>query len=703
MQRLCKFLLLVTIFCTGSIALGIDIKEKNTSPITLKADTVKYDANLQSIMASGNIYVSMDNYVLRADSLYYDLEKDVLFAEGNIRIKDTEGKIIIGQRAILKDKLKKGIIDEFTLKLPDGSILVAASAERYSERRAGLHKASFTPCKITCNREPIWQIKAKNTDINYENERIVYRNMFFEVFGVPLLYLPYFSHPTPTAPAQSGLLIPQITKNNLVVPVYFRAKNNVDFTISPRLSTNYAIIEGQFRHLLPSGQYQVNGSTGNPTLAKGEKDSELSRYYIFAKGDFYKNDLTYGFDLNRTSDKAYLTNYYENYNAYLESKLYANKVDTTDYLSLEAYSFQGLRTTDKKNQSPFIFPRVRTQNVIGLNDEDNLFLKVKNEAIAYNENYDKQVARNALELALTKNIITPGGHLFNFTFSNRNDLYLLSLNNQNSQTAAEKAWVRNIPEFQTKWRYPLIRHFADKFSIKLEPIIAAFIGVNYSKRFDKFALIDVAKYELSEYNLFKHNRFSGIDYHDYGKRLSYGLNSSLFSDPYYLDVFLGQLVYKNNIVTKGNSEYVGNVSADIANNLKLYYRFRRDDKFNRVRDEVGMSTNSEKLTTSVDLTRLNNISRYYADDMFNFPQNKVSQVSFNIGYQLFESLKLDTGVRFDITQKTRLLQRSIIVTYVMDCVSITGKFYDDYTHDQIRGVRKIHTHTFAVGLKVLNM
>ena len=38
--------------------------------------------------------------------------------------------------------------------------------------------------------------------------------------------------------------------------------------------------------------------------------------------------------------------------------------------------------------------------------------------------------------------------------------------------------------------------------------------------------------------VFNSDKFRGIDYHDYGKRFSYGLNTSLFSGLYYVDVFL---------------------------------------------------------------------------------------------------------------------------------------------------------------------
>lgn len=671
--------------------------------VILKADSVKYDANQDLITATGNIHVFMDNYTLKADSLNYSIKKDILFAEGHVSIKDQEGKIILGERAILKDKFKQGIIDEFVLKLPDNSLVAASHAYRKSPTETSLYKTSFTPCIIKCNKEPIWQIKAQDTKIDYDKEKVVYKNAFFEVFGFPIVYLPYFSHPTPNASAKSGLLLPYVKNDNFVLPVYFRPKPNIDFTISPRFAKEYTIVEGEYRHLLKNGDYIINGSYGNPHLNKSEKISKNGRYHIFTKGSFKKEDINYGFDINRASDKAYLTNYFDIYDSFLESKVYANKVEHAEYLSVESYSFQGFRTQDLTKPPPLVFPRVQLQKLIGIDEDENFILKVKNDSLAYNEEYQRQIARNALELTLSTRTITPNGHLFNFAVSNRSDVYWVSTDNFVTNTPQENLWYRNIPELQTKWQYPLVRNFSDNLLVKIEPTIAAVIGKDYNPDFNKFALIDLAKYELSEYNLFKPNRFSGIDYHDYGKRISYGLNSSVLLDDYYLDAFLGQLLYHKNPIAKGNADYVGNASIDMTNHFKLYYRFRRSENFALIREEVGANTVFEKITTSLVFSKLNNVSKYYADDNLDFPLNKAKQISAGFGYQILPSLKLDTNMRIDLVGKIKLLQRSIKVTYVMDCVSISGQIYDDFTHDRSRGIKKRAGKTFAIGLKVLNM
>ena len=111
MQVFCNFLLSLSIFCTAQNSYALDSRVKENDLVTLKADLIKYDDNSDTLAANGNVFVVMGSYILRANSLYYDIKKDVLFAEGTIRIQDEQGRIATGQRAVLKDKLKKALID----------------------------------------------------------------------------------------------------------------------------------------------------------------------------------------------------------------------------------------------------------------------------------------------------------------------------------------------------------------------------------------------------------------------------------------------------------------------------------------------------------------------------------------------------------------------------------------------------------------
>jgi LPS-assembly protein len=709
MRFICKLFLIF--FLLGSFRISCGEMPKD---MVLKAKEVYYDAKSDVVIAKGNIFIQMDKYTLTADQIYYDPKQDIVAAEGNVRIDDKK-QIIYGERAVFKDKLKTGIIKEFTAKLENNSIIAASSANRLSDRHFTLEKAVFTPCTINCGKKPIWQINAGKTDINYNTKKVTYRNVLFEVYGVPIIYLPYFTHATPDAPAKSGLLNPRIKRGGFMVPVYFRAKSNLDFTISPRFTDRYTIFEGEARHKVKLGQYKVRGSYGNPAFKKTEngveKGSRPGRYHIFSDGNFNKDRVNYGFALNRASDKAYLTNYHGIYDLYLTSKFYVNTVNKRDYLSIEGLVFQDLRSyedkldeNNRRIRTPVVLPAVRTQNVIALNEPESLLLNVRSNTIAYKEE-DLQLARMSLGLELMNNSFSNGGHMLTLTASNRADLYWTDrINAPTTNDSTSKSLYRNIPELSARWRYPLMKNLNSRSNIVVEPTAMAVIGEKYESKFKKFQLVDAPKNEFSENNIFKANSFSGIDFHDYGNRFKYGMNAFLGSDLLYINTFLGQAFQKNNVSNKSNANYVGSISTDIGDNFELFYRFRRDRSFTPIRDEIGVNTTSERFVGNTVFTKLNKISRYFTTTGINAENDKAAQLSCDLNYLLLPHLWIGTAARIEfVGSKSNLLTRSIKMTYLFDCVSISGAVTEDFLQDSTRGIKKSRTYNFLVGLKVINM
>jgi len=675
----------------------------------LKAKEVYFDSKNDLIRAKGDVFIQMDSFTLNAQKVIYDLKGDVVFAEGDVQIIDKGGRIMRGDKAVFKDRLKQGAIEGFIAKFDEDSVLTARLARRLSQNRVTLEKSVFTPCKTHCRNNPIWQISSGKTDIDYDKEKITYKHLFFELYGIPIVYFPYFSHPTPNAKAQSGILGPKIVKDDFIIPFYFKVKPNIDFTISPRLSKNYTIFEGEYRHKVEDGSYQINGSYGNPPTRKTGSNGVLDssnpgRYHLLAKGDFSRNNINYGFDIQKASDKAYLINYQDKYDSYLASRIYTNTANRRNYFLLEGYHFQDFR--DKKTRKvPFVLPRIQTQNIIDLSNDETFLLNIRNNTIVYNEPNELQLARNALELEIMTNFISRSGHMFTFGLANRGDLYIADLKDKNSGIEKQRVWYRNIPEISAKWRYPLVKALSSKAILKIEPIVMVVLGRKYEKRFEKFALVDAPKNELSENNIFSTNRFSGIDYHEYGKRLSYGINSTLANGLLYIDTFLGQLIYKDNVVERGNSEYVGSARIDVSDKASIFYRFRRDQNLKPIRNEIGFEAITDSFRSNISFSELHQASRYFADSGFNIENDKVSQISIKADYELYKDLWIGGTTRLDITAKSpRVLVRSIRVTYLFDCVSINASITDNSLQDRLRGIEKTRLKlSYSVGLKVLNM
>ncbi|HJD55513.1 MAG TPA: LPS-assembly protein LptD [Rickettsia endosymbiont of Pyrocoelia pectoralis] len=707
------YLFIIIIF--SQVSFGSSLKHnKGVKLSNLIADFVEYNENQGLIYAKGNLKIVTEDYFLTADNLLYDVENDILWAEGNVKIKDKQNRIVEGDKVILKDKFKQGVVSNFILLFNDNNLLIAKIAERIDENNTKLRYAKFTPCEVTCNKNPLWQISAKNTDINFEQHRIVYRNVFFEVYGVPVFFLPYFFHPTPSAPATSGLLVPDIQNKGFGIPLYLRAKPNMDFTLTPRIFQKYNTFELEGRYRPNNTDYMsFNGSYGNlPYFSEKDgvvlKNKKMSSYYYLANGNFVSsnNVYGYGFRVERTSDKAYLKNYYNNYTSYLTSKVFLNKIHDADYFSLEGLNFQGLGANDSKYTNPLVLPKINTKNVINLNDSDNSFIVVENDTLMYKERIGKQLTRTSLQLSLIHNYINSSGQIFNFTARDRGDFYLVH-NSYLNKPKESKSFQRNIPEFETLWRYPLIGNITKTINILIEPIVSVTLGRNLTNKDKKFIIIDPAKYELSEKNIFSSNRYSGIDCHDFGHRLNYGFNTSLAQEENYLTLFLGQSRNTRYSIYQPahDTENVGKVSGNISNNLELFYSFRKDSHFKPIRDEVGGNFNYDKINLLGSFIQLTNLKKYYSIESIKVSNNRVRQFYGNINYQLTDNWSVGIDGRIDFSKRSpSLLTRTIRVTYVKDCVRITAKLYSDYLADRSRGIKKTTSSpTISIGLKVLNM
>ncbi|WP_375327063.1 LPS-assembly protein LptD [Candidatus Tisiphia endosymbiont of Nemotelus uliginosus] len=674
----------------------------------ISTDYVEYIKNEQMIYAKGNVQLIIGDYFLSSDRLFYDIAQDKLWAEGNVMIKDKQNKTILGETVILKEQFKTGVISDFILYFGDNTILVSKLAERVDENILQLSDSTFTPCKILCNRKPIWQVSARNTEVDLDNNKMVYKHLFFEVWGVPIFYTPYFSHPTPKAKAKSGILVPKIRNNALSVPLYYRAMPNLDFTLTPRIFQKYNIFELEGRYKPNASDYMTlessYGKVPYKLIKEGKiiKNRKIHSGYMLSNGTFNKGHYSYGFKIERVSDKAYLKNYYKNYTSYLTSKIYLHNINHYNYFVMEAINFEGLNVGDSGDTDPLIFPKVRTKNVINLNEQETSKLILENDSLIYKEKSGKELGRTAIKFSIDNHFITAKGHLLRFIMQNRTDIYIINHLYPND-TRAGKVLSRNIPEIHAIWRYPLASLISNNSTIMIEPIMSVTIGRKHNSN-KKFSFIDNTKYELSENNIFCPNHYSGIDNHEFGHRLSYGINSAISSGLNHYTLFLGQ-AYSTNFASNPaeHIENVGKISSNFADTIDLFYRFRKSNTLKPIRDEVGTSIVLNKFQFTSSFAQISNLKKYYLINTVEY--NKLRQLYYSVSYQLTDNWLLSYNMRLDCPKtKRRILSKSIKVTYLNDCVRIAAQLSDDYMVDSKRGIKKSFSlPTIAIGLKILNM
>jgi LPS-assembly protein len=596
----------------------------------LFADKVEYNEEEKFAEAIGHVRIVMDKYIVHADKVFYDMEKDEVWGYGNVRAFNGSEQIAIGEAVLLTEKAKHIIISSFILyfKTSD-TVITAALAKRYTNGNSYLKKAIFTSCPTCKGSKPLWQISAEKAHVLQDKHRVVYKNMFFQIYGVPVAFFPFFAHQLPGAPPKSGILMPNIKGKKLGISLYFRPKNSLDATITPRISKKGMIHEAELRHLLKSGSYRFTGSmTANKKnvsiVKKGKTISQkkIHRYNFSGKGDFINSDIHYGFDINRVSDLGFLKEYYQRHDPFLKSNIYGYKVDRENYLEVNSLYLQGLGANDRAGTDPHVIPEINFRYIIPIPQTGDGKLKIDNYTSVYATDRLGKVTRTIWEMSFYNSHTTDTGQVLGLELYDRSDLYLVDLEGFHKK---QYTVGRSIPELRLSGRYPWVGKLGES-SLVVEPITLLVFGRKHIPDSKKFHFIDTDNYDYDDSNFLKYNRYSGYDFHEYGNRITYGANSYLdIKNRYRVGMFLGQY-QKLSHSALNKPDIVGKASMNFQEQLELYYRFRKKPKnFRSVFDELGVLYNGDNISFNGGFINL--------QDVHLENTRKIKQVYFDSGYQ----------------------------------------------------------------------
>ena len=314
-------------------------------------------------------------YTLRANQIGYDLGSGVASASGQAEIVSPNGDVAYASQLRTDPDLQVGVAVDFATRLENGASLMAATAVRRGETANELNYALFTPCPI-CDEEgnpktPSISIQAEKVVQDEELRAILYRNAVFKIGGVPVLYLPFFSHPDPTVERASGLLVPLINYDDgrglsVETPYLHVVSPSEDWLISPQFNGRVApflnlqwrrrfddgVVElrGGYTYERPFGDYDADDD-GLPDISLDRE----SRSYVLGWGRFDPDGpWRWGFTAERTSDKTLFDRYdilspYQDNGLYygdqrrLISQLYTERQTERSYVSVAAFSIQSLR------------------------------------------------------------------------------------------------------------------------------------------------------------------------------------------------------------------------------------------------------------------------------------------------------------------------------------------------------------------------
>jgi len=534
----------------------------NDQPVFYQSDSAEYDRDNGIVTLTGHVEIWQGERDLRADKVRYDRNTGVVAASGHVVLLEPDGQVLFGDYAELTGGMKNGIVTNPRAQLADNGHLAANGGRRVDARVNELSRAIYSTCDA-CKDDPnaplLWDLRARSAVQDLDDKRIEYTDAVVDFYGVPVMYLPYFSQPDPSRRRASGFLSPSAGNSTHLglytgIPYFWAIDDSTDATFTPVLATqNGPALEAQFRHQFNDGTVTINAAAGYSRDPQARNQGEGD---VFATGVFDIDDeWRWGFNLARATNVIFLRDFLNEPNAsVLTSNVYLEGFGQGSYSRLDVTAFQGTTDSTIPTAIPYVLPRYE-YSLVG--EPDALGGRASVDLGAFN--VVRQDGTNTQRVSFSPNWERP----FNGQFG---DLWKLVLHldsagyvahqidagpTYGSENAAQTAQAMPTAALELHW--PFQRDAGSWGTQVVEPIvqlIAAPNGGSYGLNKPLTAVgtyqtlipnEDSLDYEFTDASLFSLNRFYGIDRLEGGLRANVGLRADwFFPHGQSLDAQIGQ-------------------------------------------------------------------------------------------------------------------------------------------------------------------
>ena len=183
---------------------------------TVKADHIEYDRDTGDLEATGHLVATGGENSERIEA-----------SHGSFNLKTQTGRFYDVKGSV--GMQTKGVRAVYTSGNPflfTGRVVVKTGPKNYD-----IYEGSVTSCQLP---SPDWILAAAHFSVNEQQAKA--RNSVFHLMNVPVLYLPYVTHPLDSEDRQSGFLIPvfgQSSTKGLILgeQIYFVLNRSMDLTV----------------------------------------------------------------------------------------------------------------------------------------------------------------------------------------------------------------------------------------------------------------------------------------------------------------------------------------------------------------------------------------------------------------------------------------------------------------------------------------
>jgi LPS-assembly protein len=519
------------------------------------SDKASLDKVSSTIDAQGNVYYRADDISFYSDTSFMKLATD----ESRLR---TALFISPGSRT-------RGTADV---------------VYRESEFLTRYKNAAYTTCKPG-NQD--WVVHAQRIKLNKQTGKGAAKHAWLEFKGVPVFYTPYFAFPIDDRRV-SGFLNAawdNTEKNGLdfTVPYYWNMAPNYDAVLRPRyMSERGLMLAGDFRYLSASSRGKFSGEflisdnkataldevTVNPHKGKQRGNFKWKNQSQWKPDLMTGDSLAFDVDVNYLSDDDYYNELANSFTVTQSTQMrsFSQLQYQTDEVLLSGL-VEHYRTLDHSETKPYMrLPKINF-NVNKTVDLDYvpLELAVENEFVYFDKNSGDIGSRINVKPSLSLPLQIAG---LNMTpkVSVQHAQYWLE--DATSHTKTE--YSRTLPIVSMDTRFILEKEYDDVLGLNLIHAIEPRAYYLYIPEDDQSnPIFDTSLADFSSGQLFRENRFNGVDRLGDANQVTLGLTTRLSNTDTGLELAkltVGQIYYfrDRSVVLPGGAVETSNYSPVIA-------------------------------------------------------------------------------------------------------------------------------------------
>ena len=492
------------------------------NPETIQFEAGAFEAQLgenPKASMTGGVLLRRDDKIAGADSARLDAEKRALYLEGSVRYEDPGTQIL---SRLAEFSYDAGRIRFEGARFSLGSNNSRGGAEVLEINQDGqliLGGVEYTTCPPDSED---WVLQGESIVLDTSEGVGTAKKMRLRFKGVSVLYLPRMSFPLSDA-RKTGLLTPEIgsagrSGKELRVPFYWNIAPNYDATITPRLLTNRGLqFETRFRYLTERN----NGSLTADYLANDDIIGESRHQILFNHRTLFDNGWQNRIRYREVSDSQYFEDLggslsvssLTHLNRYVRFDRYSERLS----LFAQVQDYQTIDDAILPDDEPY---RRLPQFLVSANlPVSALRLAIDTEIVNFERNTGvtgwRFNAAPSVEIPIERPgwFITPG-LAYDYTRYELDD----------TLPGEPTGPSRSVPVTSVDAGLVLERTMADKGRIQtIEPRLL-YVNIPYRNQ-DDLPVFDTIQPDINLVQLYRKNRFLGVDRIGDTEQVSFGVTS----------------------------------------------------------------------------------------------------------------------------------------------------------------------------------